>query len=116
MQADERPASSGSRLNCGKRKLAGRLRTSHSDWTPCCARRARKTSSSRFEWPTVKSRLARPEWVFMKFTPMAKGILPEGWTDGKCSDRQTVFAFCKRCPPEDSSGNPVRANLNRCGG
>ncbi len=44
----------------------------------------------------VKSGLAGPEWIFIKVTPGAKRILPEGWRDGKCSGRQTVFAFCKR--------------------
>jgi hypothetical protein len=39
----------------------------------------------------------------MKFTPMAKGILPEGQTDGKCSGQQIVFAFCRRAQLEDAS-------------
>ena len=38
----------------------------------------------------------------MKFIPMAKGILPEGQTDGKYSGRQIVFAFCKRGQLEDA--------------
>ena len=37
-----------------------------------------------------------------EITPMAKGILPEGYTDGKCRGRQTVFAFCKRGQPGDA--------------
>src|SRR6266851_6178864 len=69
MPADARPASSGSRLNCGKRKLAGRLRTSQSVSTRCWARTARKTSISRFECPMVKSWLAEPEWTFTKDIP-----------------------------------------------
>ncbi len=31
-----------------------------------------------------------------KITAVTKGILPEGWRDGKGSGRQTVFVFCKR--------------------
>src|SRR5205807_8365222 len=52
--AEASAASSCSRLNCGKRKLAGRLRTSQSVSTQCCARTERKGSISRFEWPMVK--------------------------------------------------------------
>src|ERR1700746_3566395 len=43
------------RLNRGKRKLAGRLRTSHTVCTPCLDSVERNSSNSRFEWPMVKT-------------------------------------------------------------
>src|SRR5258705_27539 len=54
MSTAARPASSGSRLNCGKRKLPGRLRTSQSVLTLFLSRTARKSASSRLGWPTGK--------------------------------------------------------------